>query len=255
MWLLLQPPYGSISVRMTINLDVAASLWQPDFIMSSVAPRVGRLGSGSLLSVRACMQAPAWPCQRLSARACMQVLRDCRTTSGITASEVQRTKTTLLARHEAELKDTQYILNLLTHLQAVDVPLKTIDTLRDLPAMMLQITAEDLNDSYALFGLKDDEIVSSIATSGPQQPDPPPALKMQTDAESAKLSPGLSKSRSVTDMMMQALAQAMMQQMQTRTPPASGEANGAASPATRNGTVPDAVDVKSRADKQRGAIV
>jgi hypothetical protein len=234
MWLLLQPPYGSISVRMTINLDVAASLWQPDFIMSSVAPRVGRLGSGSLLS----------------ARACMQVLRDCRTTSGITASEVQRTKTTLLARHEAELKDTQYILNLLTHLQAVDVPLKTIDTLRDLPAMMLQITAEDLNDSYALFGLKDDEIVSSIATSGPQQPDPPPALKMQTDAESAKLSPGLSKSRSVTDMMMQALAQAMMQQMQTRTPPASGEANGAASPATRNGTVPDAVDVKSRADKQ-----
>ena len=77
---------------------------------------------------------------------CVQVLRDCRSVNPISFAEVQRTQSTLLARHEAELKDTQYVLNLLTHLQAVDVPLKTIDTLRDLPAMMLSITAADVND-------------------------------------------------------------------------------------------------------------
>jgi hypothetical protein len=109
----------------------------------------------------------------------MQVLRDCRFKNPITYAEVQRTQTTLLTRHETELKDIQYLLNLLTHLQAVDVPLKTIDTLRDLPAMMLSITSADVNDSFAQLGLNDDEVYSSIATSGPRVPEPAPALKMQ----------------------------------------------------------------------------
>lgn len=109
----------------------------------------------------------------------MQVLRDCRSVNPISHAEVQRTQSTLLARHEAELKDIQYVLNLLTHLQAVDVQLKTIDTLRDLPAMMLSITSADVNDAFAQLGLNDDEVYSSIATSGPSLPEPAPSLKMQ----------------------------------------------------------------------------
>jgi hypothetical protein len=58
----------------------------------------------------------------------VQVLRDCKTVNPINYAEVQRTQTQLLSRHESDLKDNQYVLNLLTHLQAVDVPLKTIDT-------------------------------------------------------------------------------------------------------------------------------
>lgn len=66
----------------------------------------------------------------------LQVLRDIKTVEPFQWSEVQRMRTTLLTRDEADLKDNNHILNLLTHLQAVDVPLKTIDLLRDMPAMI-----------------------------------------------------------------------------------------------------------------------
>jgi hypothetical protein len=64
------------------------------------------------------------------------VLRDIKTKDAINWAEVDRMRQTLLARDEAELKDNTYIINLLTHLQAVDVPLKTIDLLRDMPRMI-----------------------------------------------------------------------------------------------------------------------
>lgn len=127
-------------------------------------------------------------------------------------SEVQRTQTTLLTRHESDLKDNQYVLNLLTHLQAVDVPLKTIDTLRDLPAMMLSITAADINDALALFGLNDDEVYTSIATSGPRQLDPAPALKLQASGESEAFRSNQAGG-GVSDFLMKAMADAMMAQM------------------------------------------
>ena len=44
---------------------------------------------------------------------------------------------------------------------------------------MQTITATDLNDAFARFGLNDGEIFSAIATAGRAQPSPPPALQMQ----------------------------------------------------------------------------
>lgn len=143
----------------------------------------------------------------------VQVLRDCKTRNPVLFNEVQRTQTTLLTRHESDLKDNQYILNLLTHLQAVDVPLKTIDTLRDLPAMMLSITAADINDALALFGLNDDEVYTSIATSGPRQLDPAPALKLQASGESEAFKSTQAGGGAVSDFLMKAMADAMMAQM------------------------------------------
>lgn len=66
----------------------------------------------------------------------LQVLRDIKTSEPFTWSEVDRMRKTLLARDEADMKDNGVIINLLTHLQAPDVPLKTIDLLRDMPAMI-----------------------------------------------------------------------------------------------------------------------
>jgi hypothetical protein len=66
----------------------------------------------------------------------VQVLRDIKRVEPFQWSEVHRMRTTLLTRDEADLKDNNHILNLLTHLQAADVPLKTIDLLRDMPAMI-----------------------------------------------------------------------------------------------------------------------
>jgi hypothetical protein len=76
---------------------------------------------------------------------------------------------------------------------------------------MTSITATDLNDAFALFGLNDDEIYSAIATAGPQQIDPPPALTMQSTglSEEFKSSPG--KGTAVSDMLIKALADAMLQ--------------------------------------------
>lgn len=149
-----------------------------------------------------------------SERECvLQVLRDCKTANPVSFSEVQRTQTTLLTRHESDLKDNQYVLNLLTHLQAVDVPLKTIDTLRDLPAMMLSITSTDINDALSLFGLNDDEVYTSIATSGPRQLEPAPALKLQASGESEKFKSMEASGGAVSDLLMKAMADAMMAQM------------------------------------------
>jgi hypothetical protein len=54
----------------------------------------------------------------------------------VSYAELERTKQTLITRHETDLENNIYVLNLLTHLQADDVPLKTVDGLRDLPAMI-----------------------------------------------------------------------------------------------------------------------
>jgi hypothetical protein len=100
--------------------------------------------------------------------------------------------------------------------QAADVPLKTVDCLRDLPAMMRAVTATDLNDAFALFGTNDDEIFTAIGTAGPQPPATPPALKMQTELpapapESKDSSDG--DGRAMSDMLMSALAKALTTQL------------------------------------------
>jgi hypothetical protein len=55
--------------------------------------------------------------------------------SPINRRELARAKTTLLTRHESDLKDNSYWLGLLTHCQNPHVPWKSVDCLRDLKAM------------------------------------------------------------------------------------------------------------------------
>ena len=64
------------------------------------------------------------------------MLRDIKTREPFNWAEVDRMRQTLAARDAADMKDNTYIINLLTHLQAGDVPLKTIDLLRDMPRMI-----------------------------------------------------------------------------------------------------------------------
>ena len=64
------------------------------------------------------------------------MLRNIQASEGFSAHEVDRMRSTLLARDDAEMKDNVFVINLLTHLQAPDVPLKTIDLLRDMPTMI-----------------------------------------------------------------------------------------------------------------------
>jgi len=56
-------------------------------------------------------------CTRARSHAsCAQVLRDLKT-QRIALGELERSKSTLLTRHESDLKDNSYMLNLITHLQ------------------------------------------------------------------------------------------------------------------------------------------
>ena len=83
-----------------------------------------------------CVSVTATPAKIAEAtQASLQVLRDLKSAK-ITHSELDRSKSTLLTRHESEMKDNGYMLNLITHLQAADVPLKTVECLRDLSTMM-----------------------------------------------------------------------------------------------------------------------
>ncbi len=55
--------------------------------------------------------------------------------SPINRRELARAKTTLLTRHESDLKDNSYWLGLLTHCQNPHVPWKSVQCLRDLKPM------------------------------------------------------------------------------------------------------------------------
>jgi hypothetical protein len=80
---------------------------------------------------------------------------------------------------------------------------------------MQTITATDLNDAFARVGLNDDEIFSSIATAGAAQPDPAPALKLQSAMDKSTNGAGLAVGRGpgddMTEQMLQMMANAMAQ--------------------------------------------
>jgi hypothetical protein len=76
--------------------------------------------------------------------------------------------------------------------------------------MLQTITAADLNDAFALFGLNDEDIFSSLATSGPAQPMPAPALKMQATGKREPVSASQGTGKDVTETMLEAMARAMM---------------------------------------------
>ena len=63
--------------------------------------------------------------------ASVAVLRDM-AVSPVNRREVARARTTLLTRHESDMKDNVYWLGLMTHLQNDQVPLKSVECLRDL---------------------------------------------------------------------------------------------------------------------------
>ena len=73
--------------------------------------------------------------------ASIAVLRDI-AVSPVNRREVARARTTLLTRHESDMKDNMYWLGLMTHLQNDQVPLKSVECLRDLkvrPKFSLQL--------------------------------------------------------------------------------------------------------------------
>lgn len=68
-------------------------------------------------------------------------------------------------RHETDLKDNNYWLGLLTHLQSPDVPYKRVECLRDLRTMYESATTDDLYDAYTHFDFSD-EGVFTVSVNG-----------------------------------------------------------------------------------------
>jgi len=106
--------------------------------------------------------------------ASVAVLRDF-AVSPITRRELDRAKTTVLTRHESDLKDNVYWLGLLTHLLNPHVPYKNIECLRDLKALYESLTVDDMYLLYSQLKLDDNSIFTCVGTSGKSAPPPPPA--------------------------------------------------------------------------------
>lgn len=79
---------------------------------------------------------------------------------------LRRARRTLLTRHESDLKDNAYWIGLLTHLQRPEVPLKTIECLRDLLTVYDASTIEDIYHAYSHFNFDDEHIFTCVGTSG-----------------------------------------------------------------------------------------
>lgn len=104
--------------------------------------------------------------------ASVSVLRDLGV-QPISRRELARARTTLLTRHESDLKDNVYWLGLITHMQNQHVPLKTITCLRDLVPLYEAVTIEDVMLAYNQLKLDDDSIFTCVGTSGKEQPPVP----------------------------------------------------------------------------------
>ncbi|GLC34133.1 hypothetical protein PLESTB_000841000 [Pleodorina starrii] len=104
--------------------------------------------------------------------ASVAVLRDIRW-APVNRRELARAKTTLLTRHESDLKDNAYWLGLLTHLQNPHVPHKTLECLRDLQRLYDAATVDDIKYVYEHFNFDDDHIYTCVGTSGKEAPPAP----------------------------------------------------------------------------------
>ncbi|KXZ51944.1 hypothetical protein GPECTOR_11g69 [Gonium pectorale] len=104
--------------------------------------------------------------------ASVAVLRDIRY-APVNRRELARAKTTLLTRHESDLKDNAYWLGLLTHLQNPHVPHKTLECLRDLQRLYDAATVDDIKYVYEQFNFDDDHIFTCVGTSGKEAPPAP----------------------------------------------------------------------------------
>eukprot|EP00798_Chlamydomonas_sp_ICE-L_P027064 gene27064-2297_t len=113
--------------------------------------------------------------------ASVAVLRDIRF-SPINRRELARAKTTLLTRHESDMKNNEYWLGLITHLQNPLVPLKTATCLRDLKSMYEASTVEDIYDAYNSLHFDNERLYTMVGTSGKQAP-PRPEFTLSKVAE------------------------------------------------------------------------
>ncbi|GAX77204.1 hypothetical protein CEUSTIGMA_g4650.t1 [Chlamydomonas eustigma] len=104
--------------------------------------------------------------------ASIAVMRDI-AISPINRREVSRARTTLLTRHESELKDNLYWLGLMTHLQNDHVPLKRVECLRDLKTMFEAATVEDIYHLYNHFNFDDNNLFTCVGISGKSAPPVP----------------------------------------------------------------------------------
>ncbi|KAG2437818.1 hypothetical protein HXX76_005438 [Chlamydomonas incerta] len=104
--------------------------------------------------------------------ASVAVLRDIRY-APVNRRELARAKTTLLTRHESDLKDNAYWLGLLTHLQNPHVPHKTLECLRDLQRLYDAATVDDIKYVYEQFKFDDDNLYTCVGTSGKEAPPTP----------------------------------------------------------------------------------
>jgi len=104
--------------------------------------------------------------------ASVAVLRDM-AVSPVNRRELARARTTLITRHESDMKDNAYWLGLLTHLQNEHVPWKVPECLRDLRAMYEAITVDDLYHAYSFLQLSDQQLFTCVGTSGKSAPPPP----------------------------------------------------------------------------------
>jgi hypothetical protein len=68
------------------------------------------------------------------------------------------------------LKDNNYWLGLLTHLQSPDVPYKRVECLRDLKTMYETSTIGDLYDAYQHFDFSGEAVFTCVGTSGKAPP-------------------------------------------------------------------------------------
>lgn len=87
-------------------------------------------------------------------------------THRVTPRELDRSRRTLLTRHESECKDNRYLLGLLTHLQSDLVPRKSLSCLKDWPDMLEACTVEDVYWAYAGVKIDDADVVSCVGVAG-----------------------------------------------------------------------------------------
>lgn len=104
--------------------------------------------------------------------ASISVLRDVKY-APVNRRELARARTTLLTRHESDMKDNSYWLGLLTHLQNPNVPQKTLECLRDLQQLYNTVSVDDIRYVYEQFNFDDDHIYTCVGTSGKEPPPVP----------------------------------------------------------------------------------
>lgn len=101
--------------------------------------------------------------------ASIAVLRDI-AVNPINRRELERARTTVLTRHESDLKDNMYQMGLMTHLQNDKVPHKTVQCLRDLKTIYEATTVEDVYHLYNFFDFDNNHIFTCVGISGRNPP-------------------------------------------------------------------------------------